>query len=111
MYVFSRMSRDCCRRHDCVQATNPVLLKNARMLLSGAPNPRQDHPQKGDTAVAPSGGLPIAEKIYCPGLRLARPLRRNSSLDQHLLRFRLRYTNGLVRTHMCVEIVLNTVSV
>ena len=70
-------------------------------------NPPQDDPQKRDPTLAPSGGLRIAKEIYSPGLRLARPVRRNGSLDQPLLRFRLRYTNGLVRTH--TKIVLDAV--
>lgn len=75
-YVLQMQSADCESRWRL----------NAQRRLSTSPTPRQDDPQKGDPALAPPGGLPTAEKVYRPGLRLARPLRWNGSMDQHLLR-------------------------
>lgn len=69
-------------------------------------NPLQDNPHKRDPTLAPSGDLRTAAKVFRPGLRLARSVRWHGSLDQPLLRIRLRYTDGLVRTAIVFNVVV-----
>ena len=67
--------------------------------------PTQDNPHERDPALEPTRDLRTTAKVYCPGLRMAWPVRRHGSLDQYLLRIRVRYANGLVRTR--IAIILN----